>query len=140
MDDLIKKLTEAECGSRELDALVDREITYPNWRDTVGKQEVPVGSAGSVRPSIPSDYLRTASCPHYTTSLDAALTLVPEGWAFRLTRTTGGECEATVHDAGNRGVPCRYEEQISSNLPMALCIAALRARQVSDQEPEKAAS
>ncbi len=58
--------------------------------------------------------------PPYTTSLDAALTLVPEGYGFAMCTVSSGDYEATVQNGG---------ESVKQSLPLALCIAALRARQ-----------
>ena len=66
----------------------------------------------------------TLSVPHYTSSIDAALTLFPEGW-IALTMTIRERQTATV----TTGHP--YEVVPGATAPLALCIAALLARGVS---------
>lgn len=61
MTDLIKRLEEATEGSRELDVEVAKSIKFFD------------GTRASYT-------LNVNLIPHYTTSIDAALTLVPEGW------------------------------------------------------------
>ena len=70
IDTLIARLEAAEEGSRELDGPIWREVVKPelNWEDRATRGEwwpceVTFG--------------RIYSVPHYTTSLDSALTLVP---------------------------------------------------------------
>lgn len=65
--------------------------------------------------------------PAYTASLDAALTLVPEGWVTTL--TIYHDC-STVVLADDRVTPVRLPDiEVDANTPaLALCIAALRAR------------
>ena len=143
MDDLTKKLESAECGSRELDALIDREVKTPNWRERVG-EEVPIGSRDLVRPSAPKDYLPVTPCAHYTTSLDAAWGLLPEAWRPGLDPIFFEEGETTKYDVilcrphWNRWRPVDTDwiERIEvrhQNPILALCIAALKARQANDQ-------
>lgn len=122
MDDLIKKLAEAKEGSRELDAEIClsqigyygtpkafTEIIYEGrsrdgWRN---------GPAGTWEDEL----------PHYTTSIDCALTLVPEGEFW----SVGPDYD---HEGGYTG---QWEANVASwvtgNSPaLALCIAALQAR------------
>ena len=64
MTDLIERLEAATEGSRELDAEIDERI----WRAKWGRGK-------------PKDI----SVLYYTTSIDAALTLVPEGCGWEIT-------------------------------------------------------
>lgn len=58
--------------------------------------------------------------PEYTASLDAAMTLVPEGFDWAVFRTNGG---LTVH------AWCGYRDDVFAATPaLALCAAAIRAR------------
>lgn len=61
----------------------------------------------------------------YTTSLDAAVTLVPEGWVFSL-NTFPASASAYVMDASSRII--RPNQQYIATPALALCAAALRAR------------
>lgn len=64
----------------------------------------------------------------YTASLDAALSLVPEGWEW-IVFGAGG---ADVWHVGNDAVLHRIDETYAATPAIALCIAALRAREASD--------
>ncbi len=122
MDDLIARLEVASEGSTELSAEIARDIfgiefhKWPFWTKATSYDGIP-GSA--VVPVTP-----------YTTSLDAALTLVPEGWKWRL----DGVGSPRYYEAdlwGSSILPERKQEYISSggSTPaLALCSAALRAR------------
>jgi hypothetical protein len=64
-----------------------------------------------------------AKAPDYTASLDAAMTLVPEGYDWVIGRTNGG---LTIHaEVGGRGDEYM---RFGSTPALALCAAALRAR------------
>lgn len=63
--------------------------------------------------------------PHYTTSIDAALTLVPDGWNWHLITEFDG-INAAVFPPGNA---VDYPDVTASTPALALCIAALKARQ-----------
>ena len=110
-DDLIARLESAPEGSRELDKAIWLHITdapYVDFRaDT-------------------ADWL-----PHYTTSLDAALELVPEGWTAwelrshgRKTRFSADLSRMSECDAGED-----WAHGMGSTPALALVIAVLRARQ-----------
>jgi hypothetical protein len=92
--ELIARLEAAAEGSRELDAAI----------------AVAVFGGGSHDPG---------TAPHFTTSLDAALTLVPEGRGW-LMRSVGGRGFAAISNAG--------EASQAKTPALALCIAALKAR------------
>lgn len=121
MNDLIKKLEAAPVGSRELDCeiygilmpeYIDWEYTgsdYPDeyWRGADGKREV-------------------CYVPRYTTSIDAALTLVPEGWRVDCCwEDAGGTWMFDLIARNKSGTTgqCR-----APTPALALCIAAMRAR------------
>jgi hypothetical protein len=60
--------------------------------------------------------------PKYSASLDAAMTLVPEGWAWSLNSGAAGECFARVSPKSRLTV-------VDAATPaLALCAAALSAR------------
>ena len=125
--DLIARLEAAPKGSRELDAEIAAKIGC-----TKAPQIMPYRPLRVLHPSG-----RTIDLPHYTTSIDAALTLVPEGWAINvLGQTDKGLWVATLRhiETSKRkmGATDNY-----GNLPLtswsrptpalALCIAALKA-------------
>lgn len=141
MDDLIKKLESAECGSRELDGKIYRRVELSKghlYRETPEGWQTNLH--GTALNPVWSDSL--ASAPHYTTSLDAALTLVPEGWGWQVSDRApnphAGRAylhNRELHFVGvfDRPNP-RFEcsEETAATPALALCIAALKARQVSD--------
>jgi len=67
------------------------------------------------------------AAPNYTASLDAAMTLVPDGWVLILTVSHAG---SYVRLADDRVDPVRLDdtEGASATAALALCAAALRAR------------
>lgn len=84
-------------------------------------------------PCFPGDWSRV---PRYTASIDAALALVPEGWKVNLSTEKnasfkGFAAHAWVKDR-DWPDPCSGDGSIAedghaSTIPLALCIAALRA-------------
>jgi len=85
MTTLLSRLQSATGPSRELDA----EIALANgWTFTKMKPENGCGGDKHPywrRPGETEWYMRTlAGPPRYTESIDAALTLVPEGWAWSI--------------------------------------------------------
>jgi hypothetical protein len=70
-------------------------------------------------------------CARYTASIDAALTLVPEGLAWM---TRGSSADDAAHPFGTAYVATPGLDLISYPAPtaaLALCIAALKARQAA---------
>lgn len=145
MDDLeatIKRLEAAEVGSRKLDAqicVVADRLRAIRWYWT--------GATG-IPHAVPENFdllkggMGTASieamCPAYSTSIDAALTLVPEGWRGRF----GFDEHGTYIKQSPFGLigmawgfitpPDKWDAESYSakapSIPLALCIAALKAR------------
>ena len=109
MDDLIKRLENAEKGSRELDKAIARALGFRIAASTGG-------------PMImrQNDNVASWDLPHYTTSLDAALTLVPEEFDWLVSHVNGG---LTIFAQVGPG-----KEYFAETAPLALCIAALKAR------------
>lgn len=82
--------------------------------------------------------------PAYTSSLDAAMTLVPEGWFWRVGHTTSYQAWAFVNrchpdhaDKGDEHSFKREHWEPKSTPALALCIAALRARLASGAQGGK---
>lgn len=120
-DDLIKKLREATGPSRELDCDIERAI-HPN---SLATALIGVCQIGSV--------------PRYTSSIDAAMSLVPAGWYGRVEpRFYEGEvvrwrAYAIKPDWSKVGTPLERDDfphtAAEAATPTgALCIAALEAR------------
>lgn len=120
MKDLIEKLEAATEGSRELDA----EIAIASGTAPVGAfrpcASLDNGTFGTGAYSL-------WSAPHYTSSLDAALTLVLKGFGWNVNDDCGD-----VAVFGETG-----EFRGDGRTPaLALCIAALKARRDSMDERE----
>ena len=138
LEDLIARLEAAQEGNRELDARI--------WAAVEGKGQpfVTVGPPTYDPPRyfcnphpeinwIGYDLLHMAR--YYTTSLDAALTLVPDDW--------------TCWELGSRANKMQFRAELSRlehataqeefvwarapTAPLALCIAALKARAANEK-------
>ena len=125
MTDLITRLETAAEGSRELDAHIHARQLGGEFKHFTGGGALIVvnGLQHGVAESV---------LPHYTTSLDAALTLVPEGWAW-MVQSIPYHWQAHTADLW---IPSQYSKglevekmRVDAATPaLALCIAALRAR------------
>ena len=119
-DELIAALEAATGPSRGLDAEIKVEMFGERsvWCGCTGECKVPP----FICPAIPA----------YTASLDAALTLVPDGWGVSVSLSPPEHnCtqQATLH-RGNAPYFDSEEIDVSAGTAIiALCIAALRARQ-----------
>lgn len=124
---LIEKLEAATEGSRELDAEI---ALTQGWTKNKIWWITPHGEQVNYDP------------PCWSTSLDAALLLIPEGMAsVKLTISQNKPperqyCHATLEqDADSLGrdmenwEPYEFEGANAATAPLALCIAALRARE-----------
>lgn len=136
MEDLIAMLEKATAPDRELDCLIYAEIdnrdvrwdghkllarsrVLPHdtcWLGTIdpGRVQRNFTAMGGFEPPI----------PYFTKSLDAAMTLVPDGWSRSVGRDESGKhfayaWKGTDLWSGHEGAP---------NDAIALCIAALKAR------------
>lgn len=128
IDELIARLEAASGPERELDAAIVAELNnatvrrYPptddfgprdRWQFWSRDGAHFLGSEGKFK------------VPAYTASLDAALSLVPEGWAFQLLY----EPDATKGQQALVWPPGKSMPLSSAPTPaLALCIASLRAR------------
>lgn len=128
-DDIIARLERATEGSRELDALIAIAIgARPDWLALDTTPLVHVGN-GYVRAG---KYGPGFNVQLYSTSLDAAFTLVPEGWLI--------QAIGQYPSSGLWYVILEEDELPSTSAEdkddaaLALCIAALRARQISENE------
>lgn len=150
MKELIKRLEEASEGSRELDAEIavavgHRVPSVPDGAEDLAYAKLPTihdkcepGTYWIVQRS--GMFLSTA--PRFTTSLDAALTLIPERWAVEAVSwwPGGGSGEVSL-------LPCHQDKdgiwwhtatdgpriETEAKTPaLALCIAALRAQEASN--------
>lgn len=75
---------------------------------------------------------------HYTASLDAAMTLVPKGWAFSLGEMMGlpierrWRCHLRDHNEPYNPATCAWVDKDLSTPALAICAAALRARIIQE--------
>ena len=100
MEDLIKRLEEATGSDQDLDAEIHALMPEP----------------------------KVIEPPKYTTSLDAALTLVPEGWrGTHLWFGPNGSACNLGFDA-ERVEDRKFVEGRHQQFALAICIAALKAR------------
>jgi len=106
---LISRLEQAEAGSRELDAAV--------YRLLAGKSTDHWFKFGD-------QYFSDDTVYSVTTSIDAAMSLVPEGWNWSI------DCIDGKYSAVLNNTPIARNAQFSQYLPnpaLALCIASLKA-------------
>ena len=104
MKDLIERLREAKEGSADL----DKEIAlaaYPN----------PQGN-WVMRP--------------YSTSIDAALTMLGEGWEYEITTLYGVAHVELPLNAND--IDPQIGRRVDGNVPLALCEAIMKAREVQE--------
>jgi len=117
---LIQRLQEAMEGSRELDCAIARAFDWTYNRDVEYCWRPPSESALKVS---------FQSIPAFSTSIDAAMTLVPEGFWLHLSSFTSDIPErGSVHLYGNRGLGDDYPADAATPA-LALCIAALSAKE-----------
>lgn len=124
MLDLIARLEAASGPNRQIDEMLF-ELVHGRAR----------------RRSTFEQYDPSETLPHYTSSIDAGLTLVPEGFPWDV----GGPVRKDVYgkDAGKFSANCGSVPDkgfivygLATTPALALCIAALKARKaLSDQQP-----
>ena len=122
--DLIARLESAAEGSRELDA----EIWACLQGCTSPLEYEQVDHGGPAREAVICGSLAAwlDEIPHYTTSLDAALTLVPEGKAWDCGYYPGYDNTGHAEVFLGSGDPAFRAP--AKTPALALCIASLRAR------------
>lgn len=117
---LAERCEQATGPDRELDALIfaalnPTRLPAKNIPNTFVDGERFVGTVYITK--------HTRSVPRYTASLDAAMTLVPEGLDWFRERGALVPFIISVD-----GPTCRYISECDNSLILALCAAALRAR------------
>ena len=126
VDGLIERLARATGPDRELDAAIDVVVFRPS-ADRV--EYFPDGQR------IPSGFYNARAIPAYTGSLDAAVTLVPEGWGWGVQSgyPYEGRCYPALAYYWILGDDPGVANSVDAAAPAhAICIAALKAREVSD--------
>lgn len=129
LSDLIARLEKAMGPDRELDVLIgyavdlrgdDKHLSFRTSFDTCGMKMM-LEMAESYQ-----NIWRT-ELPRFTSSIDAAMTLVPEGWNRRASETDKHWWWAELRE-GHETSYNRVEIGQSPSLPVSICIAALKAR------------
>lgn len=124
MNDLIERIEAASGPDREIDREIMLSSGYRYEQRDIGcRYEDGSVALDWVYVDIKTDQWRSTHPLSFTSSIDAALTLVPEGWTWMLD-TMEGRNEACVH--GNGPVP--DSAYVTAATPaLALCAAALKA-------------
>lgn len=130
---LADKLEKANGPSRELDALIHAAVTGKDVIYDGGERPhsaVIVGSETWANRDGSENATVEGYAPAYTASIDAALTLVPEGFSGSVYFGAGPLQVANVncHICGPDVNVSEDHTGIAPTSPLALCAAALRAR------------
>ncbi len=122
---LADRCEQAAGPDRELDVAIARALDWkPLYRDDYSKWWPPAAVADARERKRSILHHPTQPLPAFTASLDAAVTLVPDGWTWA--RFHGGTVECmTLNGPGNSILFERGECVFTA---LALCSAALRAR------------
>jgi hypothetical protein len=135
--DLIERLKQATGPDRELDRMIAVHPKTPSCGVAKGTELHRVAEAegcGSLDDN--GVFHPIFVIPRYTESLDAAMTLVPEGWSWHLSGgdlSVGGKPYACIASNELSGGPEPWleerevEEATAATPAIALCIAALTA-------------
>ncbi len=121
--DLVTRLEAAETGSRRLDFLIAQAIDPGNSAHWEGQFKRIWATK--------EDKIDDIGLPHHTTSIDAALTLVPEGWSGYLafeTPSPGSDTVASARLFYTAEDPKYYG--VAATPALALAIAAMKALQL----------
>lgn len=148
MSDLIERLEKATEGSRELDAAITVALDIrPKWlrgdsgelwvrkTGTPGMPEIAwlssvIKTKGAGNPTAwhSFEYMKGANVyPNYTTSLDAAMTLVPDDWRVEHIGESLPPVVAWGVELHYRDDDCAIQ-RVANTPALALCSASLRAR------------
>lgn len=129
LTDLISKLEAAEGPSRELDADIHEAVGLCAHREQeyyCVEDGNDVDSGYTCKRCGKDMYGRSGDVKLYTASLDAALTLVPEGWGWTIERDDLCASVSLWFDANGED---REAGATHAHPAISLCIASLRARQ-----------
>ena len=143
MDELIAELESATEGSQELDAKIYGVVHWPrgDWQvvnlidaDRAGTFASSQARTVVLRHTTDLSHL-TYTPPHYTTSIDAALTLVPDDCDYLkfVSDPSGSGWEIGDFSQGLEHYTKRGESITDGDFALALCIASLRARASGEQ-------
>jgi hypothetical protein len=122
---LAERCEQAAGPERELDVAIARALDWkPLYRDDYSQWWPPAAVADARERKRSILHHPTQPLPMFTASLDAAVTLVPEGWTWG--RFHSGTVECMTLNGPDNSILVERGEGISTAL--ALCAAALRAR------------
>lgn len=129
MEYLIKKLVAASEGSPELDADIFEDVfglTEYEGEPIVKWQRVKKWTGSYAYDILTPKRMKTEALAvlEYTTSLDAALTLVPNGWGWHVRHDNDGNYGHCLYP----GLNVSPGAAVAATPPLALCLAALKAR------------
>ena len=132
IDTLIRELEEATEGSRKLDARI--HLTRRSFLIGLGFTLAAPQIAFAESDGWVVESGHSSKSPHYTTSIDAARTLVPDDWAWIVEDTKEQGCGPGREGIGacvwnTMDVPPIHRAETPA---LALCIASLRARQAKN--------
>lgn len=108
LDDLILRLERTTGPDRELDKEINRAVKYLHRKEGYAL--------------------------HFTSSNDAAMQLVPEGWSIQIRRYASGKGLAEIWDHERLSESKRLYSVESVTPEIATCIAALKARRALSGE------
>lgn len=119
--DLIQRLQEAAEGSRELDLEIGEAVAVVRFNPATGRY----------RTDRLNKETLVHNAPRYTTSIDAALTLVPEHfrWSVNARQNAVDRVDGYLAHVWFGTTPSYESTETWAATPaLALCIAALKAR------------
>lgn len=140
--EIIEKIEAAAGPDRELDVLIAEHVAWQGDLVARARTWSPHNTTAALVADIEMDgYLR--GLPAYTASIDAALTLVPEGAGLSIQRYWIAAVDGYVWSAGvsTGGVPSNPRKVFASydaaNAALAITAASLRARITQEQSNGK---
>ena len=114
IEELIAALERADAPSRELELRIARDVL----------DSEPLGHAAGLPDKLLIAQAEIGPWPRYTSSIDAALSLVPEGWDY-IAGYANGQCFA---DCGPANTFNSVGQVQHDSFAIAICVAALKAR------------
>ena len=129
LSSLIERLEKAEGPSRELDILIgyavdleadEGHMSFRNNFDICGMKQM-------LRMAESYQNVWSTMLPRYTSSIDAALTLVPEGFKWKAGYSYLVPHNAEVRDYRDNPICGSFIGESDANRAIAICIAALKA-------------
>ena len=123
---LADRCEQAAGPDRELDVAIARALGWkPLYRDDYSKWWPPAAVADARERKRSILHHPTQPLPAFTANLDAAVTLVPEGWAWVVGSSVEGELKPAAQLKASDGGNVMAFAAIPA---LAICAAALRAR------------